>query len=384
MIPGGRIYDEIPTGSRTRRTLTGAARVLFALKIDGPLVVGLALIGVYGLIILYSASGQSVGTIVRTVARLIFGAIAMLLLARVTPNFLRRSTPWLYAGGIVLLLIVAAIGHSGMGAQRWLDLGIFRFQPSELMKLAVPMACAWYLHDRPLPPSWLSLAALAAVILLPVALVALQPDLGTAALIAIAGALVIVLAGLRLRVMIIMLVLAALAAWFGWSFMHDYQRRRVLTFLNPQTDPLGAGYHIIQSQIAIGSGGVFGKGWMNGSQAQLEFLPERSTDFIFAVVGEEFGLLGLLLLLSLYAFVVGRSIYLATQTQDTFARLLAGSIALTFFVYVFINAGMVTGLLPVVGVPLPLVSYGGSSVVTLLAGFGILMALYSHRKLVGS
>ncbi|MGB6604284.1 MAG: rod shape-determining protein RodA [Steroidobacteraceae bacterium] len=378
------IYADVSAGSRTRRTLTGAARVLFALKIDGPLVVGLALIAVYGLIILYSASGQSVGTVVRTVARLIFGAIAMLLLARVTPNFLRRSTPWLYAAGVVLLLIVAAIGHSGMGAQRWLDLGIFRFQPSELMKLAVPMACAWYLHDRPLPPGWLSLTALAAVILLPVALVALQPDLGTAALIAVAGALVIVLAGLRIRIIVVMLVLAALAAWFGWSFMHDYQRRRVLTFLNPQTDPLGAGYHIIQSQIAIGSGGVFGKGWMNGSQAQLEFLPERSTDFIFAVVGEEFGLLGLLLLLLLYAFVVGRSIYLATQTQDTFARLLAGSLALTFSVYVLINAGMVTGLLPVVGVPLPLVSYGGSSVVTLLAGFGILMALYSHRKLVGS
>ena len=378
------IYEELSTGSRTRRTLTGAARVLFALKIDGPLVVGLALIAVFGLVVLYSASGQSVGTVVRTVLRVIFGAIAMLLLARVNPNFLRRSAPWLYAGGIVLLLIVAAVGHSGMGAQRWLNLGVFRFQPSELMKLAVPMVCAWYLHERPLPPKWPALTALAAVILVPVALVVLEPDLGTAALIAVAGALVIVLAGMRVRVMLLLLVLAALAGWFGWSFMHDYQRRRVLTFLNPQSDPLGAGYHIIQSQIAIGSGGVFGKGWMNGSQAQLEFLPERSTDFIFAVVGEEFGLLGLVLLLLLYGFVVARAIYLATQTQDTFARLLAGSIALTFSVYVFINAGMVTGLLPVVGVPLPLVSYGGSSVVTLLAGFGILMALYSHRKLVGS
>jgi len=281
-------------------------------------------------------------------------------------------------------VIVAAAGHSGMGAQRWLDLKLFRFQPSELMKLAVPMMCAWYLHERPLPPAPLALGVLAGMILLPVALVAVEPDLGTAALIVVAGALVIVLAGLRLRVIAGLLALAALAAWFGWSFMHDYQRKRVLTFLNPQTDPLGAGYHIIQSQIAIGSGGVFGKGWMNGSQAQLEFLPERSTDFIFAVIGEEFGLLGLVLLLTLYLFVVGRAIYLATQTQDTFARLLAGSLALTFFVYVLINAGMVTGLLPVVGVPLPLVSYGGSSVVTLLAGFGILMALYSRRKLVGS
>jgi len=378
------IYEEIAQGSRTRRTLSGAARVLLELRIDGPLVVGLSLIALYGLVVLYSASGESLPTVLRTVARLLLGAIAMLLLARIDPNFLRRSTPWVYAAGCLLLLIVAAIGHVGMGAQRWLNLGLFRFQPSELMKLAVPMMCAWYMHERPLPPSVAGLAAMSALILVPVALVAMQPDLGTAALIAIAGALVIVLAGLRVRVMLGLLGLAAAAAWFGWSFMHDYQRKRVLTFLNPQTDPLGAGYHIIQSQIAIGSGGVFGKGWMNGSQAQLEFLPERSTDFIFAVVGEEFGLLGLLLLLLLYVFVVGRAIYLATQTQDTFARLLAGSLALTFFVYVFINAGMVTGLLPVVGVPLPLVSYGGSSVVTVLAGFGILMALYSRRKLIGS
>ena len=378
------IYEEVNSGSRTRRTLTGAARVLFELKIDGPLVVGLALIAAYGLVVLYSASGQSMPTILRTGARLVLGTLAMLLLAQINPNFLRRSTPWLYAGGCVLLLVVAAIGHIGMGAQRWLDLGIFRFQPSELMKLAVPMMCAWYLHERPLPPGFGSLAVLSALILVPVGLVVVQPDLGTAALIAIAGALVIILAGLRLRVIAALLTLGAVGAWFGWSFMHDYQRRRVLTFLDPQTDPLGAGYHIIQSQIAIGSGGVFGKGWMNGSQAQLEFLPERSTDFIFAVIGEEFGLLGLLVLLLLYVFVVSRAVYLATQTQDTFARLLAGSLALTFFVYVFINAGMVTGLLPVVGVPLPLVSYGGSSVVTLLAGFGILMALYSRRKLIGS
>ncbi len=378
------IYEELPYGSRTRRTLTGAARVLFALKVDGPLVVGLGLIAAFGLVVLYSASGQDTGTVVRTVLRLMLGTVAMLLLARVNPNFLRRMTPWLYATGILLLLVVAVAGHTGLGATRWLKLGAFRFQPSELMKLAVPMICAWYLHERPVPPSFVSLVAMAGLIVLPVGLVAIEPDLGTAALIAVAGALVIVLAGLRVRVMVALLALAVAAAWFGWSFMHDYQRKRVLTFLNPQTDPLGAGYHIIQSQIAIGSGGVFGKGWMNGSQAQLQFLPERSTDFVFAVVGEEFGLLGLLLLLLLYLFVVARSIYLATQTQDTFARLLAGSIALTFFVYVLINAGMVTGLLPVVGVPLPLVSYGGSSVVTLLAGFGILMALYSRRKLVGS
>jgi rod shape determining protein RodA len=378
------MYEEINSESRARRTLTGAARILSALKIDGPLVTGLALISVYGLVVLYSASGQSVPTIIRTIVRIFLGAIAMLVLARVNPNFLRRTTPWLYVIGVFLLIIVAAFGHIGLGAQRWLSVGFVRFQPSELMKLAVPMMCAWYLHGRPLPPSFSSLLLLAALILVPVGLVAIEPDLGTAALIGVAGVLVIVMAGLQLRIMGALLGLAAVGAWFGWRFMHDYQRKRVLTFLDPQTDPLGAGYHIIQSQIAIGSGGLFGKGWMNGSQAQLDFLPERSTDFIFAVIGEEFGLLGQALLLILYMFVTARAIYLAMQTQDTFARLLAGSLALTFFVYVFINAGMVTGLLPVVGVPLPLVSYGGTSVVTLLAGFGILMALYSHRKLVSS
>ena len=378
------IYEEINSESRARRTLTGAARILSALKIDGPLVTGLALIAAYGLIVLYSASGQSVPTVIRTVVRIFLGTVAMLVLARVNPNFLRRTTPWLYVIGVFLLIVVAAFGHIGLGAQRWLSIGFVRFQPSELMKLAVPMMCAWYLHERALPPNFPSLLILAGLILLPVGLVAVEPDLGTAALIGVGGALVIVMAGLQVRIMGVLVGLAAVGAWFGWRFMHDYQRKRVLTFLDPQTDPLGAGYHIIQSQIAIGSGGLFGKGWMNGSQAQLDFLPERSTDFVFAVIGEEFGLIGLAVLLLLYMFVTARAIFLAMQTQDTFARLLAGSIALTFFVYVFINAGMVTGLLPVVGVPLPLVSYGGTSVVTLLAGFGILMALYSHRKLVSS
>ena len=378
------IYEGLNDTSRARRTLTGTARMLLALKLDGPLLIGLGLVSVYGLIVLYSASGQSVGTVLRQVAHLGLGALAMLILARVNPNFLRRSAPWLYAFGIALLIVVAGIGVIGKGAQRWLNLGIMRFQPSEVMKLAVPMMCAWYLHERPLPPSVPSLLLLTALILVPSGLVVLQPDLGTGALIMMGGALVVIMAGLQVRIMAALAALGGLAAFVGWHFLHDYQRKRVLTFIDPQTDPLGAGYHIIQSTIAIGSGGMFGKGWTNGSQAQLEFLPERSTDFIFAVIGEEFGMLGLVVLLMLYAFIVGRAIYLASQTQDTFARLLAGSLALTFFVYVFINAGMVSGLLPVVGVPLPLVSYGGSSVVTLLAGFGILMALYSRRKLIGS
>ena len=378
------MYEEVTSGSRTRRTLTGTARMLAALKLDGALLIGLALVAVYGLVVLYSASGQSLSTIIRAAAHIGMGAVAMLLLAQVNPNFLRRSSPWLYLLGVLLLLVVDGIGYIGKGAQRWLDLGVLRFQPSEVMKLAVPMMCAWFLHERALPPTLSSLVMLATLIFVPVGLVALQPDLGTAALIAIAGSLVIVMAGLKVRIIAGLAALGAIAGWFGWAFMHDYQKKRVLTFFDPNTDPLGAGYHIIQSQIAIGSGGIFGKGWMHGSQAQLQFLPERSTDFIFAVIGEEFGLLGLALLLLLYTFVVARALYLAMQTQDTFARLLGGSLALTFFVYVFINAGMVSGLLPGVGVPLPLVSYGGSSMVTLLAGFGILMSLYSHRKLIGS
>lgn len=368
--------------ARTRRTLSATAQLLSALNLDGPLLVALGLLALYGLIILYSASGQSVETIVRTAMRLLLGAAAMLALTHAKPHFLRRLAPWLYAVGVVLLFAVAARGVIGKGAQRWLNLGLFRFQPSEIMKIAVPMLAAWYLHERALPPDWKSLVVLAVIIFLPAGLVAIEPDLGTAALIAASGLLLVLMAGLSMRVILVSMLLAVGAAVLGWNFMHGYQRERVQTFLNPQTDPLGAGYHIIQSQIAIGSGGVFGKGWMNGSQAQLDFLPERSTDFIFSVVGEEFGLIGLLALLALYLFIVSRALWLAMQTNDTFSRLLALSLALTFFVYVFINAGMVSGLLPVVGVPLPLVSYGGTSVVTLLAGFGILMGLYSHRKLV--
>jgi rod shape determining protein RodA len=376
--------EELSDGPSARRAVTGAARMLLALKLDGPLLVGLGLIAAYGLVVLYSASGQSLGVVIRQIGHLGMGTVALLVLAQVNPNFLRRISPWLYLGGVLLLCVVAGMGVIGKGAQRWLDLGVVRFQPSEIMKLAVPMMCAWYLHERPLPPSPLSLVLLAALILIPTGLVVMQPDLGTGALIAIAGGLVVMMAGLQLRVVLVLVALAALGGWLGWHHMHDYQRDRILTFINPQIDPQGAGYHIIQSQIAIGSGGVFGKGWMNGSQAQLDYLPESSTDFIFAVIGEEFGMLGLFVLLLLYAFVVGRAIYLSTQTQDTYARLLAGSLGLTFFVYVFINAGMVSGLLPVVGVPLPLISYGGTSMVTLLAGFGILMSMYSHRKLVGS
>jgi rod shape determining protein RodA len=378
------IYDDFST-SRARRTLSAGGRLVRALGLDGLLTGSLAAAVCIGLLVVYSASGQNLAVVERQLANLGVAVIAMLAIARfATPQYLRLFAPIAYGLGIVLLLIVDAKGHIGKGAQRWLDLGFLRFQPSEIMKLAVPMVCAWYLHERPLPPSLKDLAVLAALIAVPVALIIGQPDLGTALLIAASGLIVILLAGLNVQIILGAIPVLGGIAWAGWHFMHDYQRQRVLTFLNPENDPLGAGYHIIQSQIAIGSGGVFGKGYMNGSQAQLEFLPERSTDFIFAVVGEEFGLLGQLLLLGVYGLIIGRALYIALQGQDTFARLVSGSIALTFFVYVFVNTGMVSGLLPVVGVPLPLVSYGGTSMVTLLAGFGILMSLYSRRRLVSS
>jgi rod shape determining protein RodA len=378
------IFDEM-SQSRTRRTLTAGSRALRALGLDGPLTGVLALIVCIGILVVYSASGQNVKMVEHHLGNIAIAVTALLVLARFSsPQYLRLFAPAAYIVGILLLIVVAVTGHIGKGAQRWLDIGFLRFQPSEIMKLAVPMMCAWYMHERPLPPTFWDLIVMGVLIMIPTAMIVVQPDLGTALLIAASGLIVMLLAGLDFRIILVSIPLLGGAAMGAWHFIHDYQKQRILTFLNPQTDPLGAGYHIIQSQIAIGSGGVFGKGYMNGSQAQLEFLPERSTDFIFAVIGEEFGLLGQLLILTLYAVVTGRALYLAMQGQDTFARLTGGAIALSFFVYVFVNSGMVSGILPVVGVPLPLISYGGTSMVTLLAGFGILMSLHSHRKLIGS
>jgi rod shape determining protein RodA len=379
------LYEPIEVGSRSRRTFSFAARMLGALKLDGPLLIGLGLISLFGLVVLYSASNQNWNRVLDGAIRVALGGVAMCAVAQVKPAFLRRVAPFLWVVGCALLITVDAIGYIGKGAQRWLDLGFIRFQPSEIMKLAVPMTCAWWLHERPLPPDLKTLLMLALIIFIPSGLTIVQPDLGTGGLIMIGGLLVVLMAGLQFRVIFALGAAGIAAAWVSWQWLlHDYQRQRVFTLFDPEADKLGAGYHIIQSTIAIGSGGVFGKGLLNGSQGQLDFLPERTTDFIFAIVGEELGLVGAVILLLLYLFVVGRALYLAVEMQDTFARLLAGSIALTFFVYVFINAGMVSGLLPVVGVPLPLFSYGGTSMVTLLAGFGILMSLYSHRKLVAS
>jgi rod shape determining protein RodA len=377
------MYGELGA-SRTRRTVTATARLLRALRLDGMLLSGLVAVSIFGMFILYSAAGDNTALWLNQLARLGIGFAVMIALAQVPDRFFRMLAPAGYALGLLLLAVVAVAGDVGKGAQRWLDLGLVRFQPSEILKLGVPMMCAWYLHQRPLPPSLRDVALVLVTVLVPVVLIAEQPDLGTALLVAAAGLIVLVMGGLPWTYLLGGAAVLGATVPLVWRFlMHDYQRQRVLTLLDPQSDALGAGYHIIQSQIAIGSGGVFGKGWTNGSQAQLEFLPERSTDFIYAVIGEELGLLGLIALLIGYLFIVGRGLYMATQCRDAFARLLSGSIALTFFVYAFVNAGMVTGLLPVVGVPLPLVSYGGTSFVTLMAGFGILMSLYSSRKLVG-
>lgn len=351
------------------------------LNVDGPLLGGLLLICIFGLFVLYSAAGENSRLIINQSIRLGVALVGMLIIAQLPPDFLRRWTPWAYAIGLLLLILVLTKGDVGQGARRWLNVGV-RFQPSEAMKLAVPMMTAWYLHDRQIPPRLGQLAVIAVLIAVPTYLIAKQPDLGTSLLIAASGIIVILLAGMSFRLLFGLGVLAVPGALVVWHFMLDYQKQRVLTLLNPDSDPLGAGYNIIQSKIAIGSGGLFGKGWTNGSQAHLEFLPERHTDFIFAVLGEEFGLFGVLGLLALYMFVIGRGLYIAVQAHDTYSRLLAGSISLTFLVYVFVNTAMVTGLVPVVGVPLPLVSFGGTSMVTLLAGFGILMSIQSHRKLL--
>jgi rod shape determining protein RodA len=358
--------------------------LLAGLHLDMPLLTGLVLLIGFGLVVLYSAGDQDFGVVERQALRLALALAVMVGLAHLPPAQLKRWSPWIFGVGVALLFAVLIIGEIGKGAQRWLDLGLVRFQPSEILKLGVPMMVSWYLAEKRLPPNWLQVFVASVVIMVPVVLIAKQPDLGTALLVASAGAFVLFLAGISWRLILSLGALGAAAAPILWMFMRPYQRQRVLTFLNPESDPLGAGYHIIQSEIAIGSGGVYGKGWLNGTQSHLEFLPERSTDFIFAVLGEEFGLIGVLLLLSLFLYLVLRGLYIATQAQDTYSRLLGGSLSLVLFVYLFVNTGMVSGLLPVVGVPLPLVSYGGTSLVTIMAGFGMLMSIHTHRKLLPS
>ncbi len=375
MFPGSR---DIESSSGISLKPLGSSRLV----IDPSLLLLTVVICCIGLVVLYSATNESNTLLVRQSVRFAVAFAAFLVASQVPPDALRLWTPWIFCLALGLLLLLMAMGSASQGANRWLDFGVFQFQPSELMKLAVPMAVAWFMSERRLPPTLGQLLVLLSIVLVPTLIIADQPDLGTAVLVLAAGALTIMLAGIGLRVLLGIVFAAAVSVPLLWNYMLPYQRSRVFTFFNPESDPLGAGYNIIQSKIALGSGGLFGKGWLNGTQAHLEFLPERSTDFIFAVMGEEFGLLGLLLLLILYLALVARGLYISYQAQDTFTRLLAGGLSLTFFFYVFVNAGMVCGLLPVVGVPLPLVSAGGTSMVTLMVGFGMLAAINGHRKLL--
>ncbi len=354
--------------------------LLRSLHIDIPLMLGLTLICLLSLVVLYSASGQDNAVLYRQVIRMGLAFAVMIVLAHIEPQQFKRFSVALFSIGVVLLVAVLVIGMVGKGAQRWLNLGFMRFQPSEMIKLTMPMMIAWYLADVSLPPNKRQLMTAGLLILAPTLLIAKQPDLGTSLLVASSGAAVLFFAGLSWRFMLTVVTMLAALTPVLWHFMREYQRARVMTFLNPEADPMGKGYHIIQSKIAIGSGGIDGKGWLGSTQSQLDFLPESSTDFIFAVFAEEFGLFGCVGLLMLYLLVIGRCLYIAVEAQDTYSRLLAGSLTFTFFVYVFVNIGMVIGILPVVGVPLPLISYGGTSMVTLMAGFGILMSIHTHRK----
>ena len=352
-------------------------------RIDLPLAGALLLLAVVGLVTQYSASDLDRDQAIAQGIRLLLGGVLMALISRVPPVSLRNWTPWFFAASVGLLVLVALLGE-GRGAHRWLDLRLVRFQPSELLKLTMPMMVAWYLNQRPLPPSWSTLGVVSILIAIPAALIAKQPDLGTALLIVASGLFAVFLSGLAWWRIGLIIGSAAAAAPVAWHFLHEYQRNRVRMLLDPEADPLGLGWHIIQSKIAVGSGGLWGKGWHNGTQSRLEFLPEHTTDFIFSVFAEEWGLIGVSLLLLLYVFIIGRSLWIAANARDTYSRLLAGSISMAFFVYVMVNGGMITGILPVVGVPLPLISYGGTSAVSLLAGFGVLMSIHAQRRRVAA
>lgn len=356
--------------------------LLRILHIDGWLLLGVLILLSGSLLLVYSASGGDIEVVTRHLVRVSFALGLMIVFAQVPPNILYFFTPWLFLAGILMLIGVILFGEVGKGAQRWLDFGPVHFQPSELMKLVLPMMVAWLFAHTTLPPSYPRLALGTLFIVLTAGLIIAQPDLGTSLLIAMSGLFVLFFAGLPWRVILGSTLTALVSLPVLWHFMHDYQKRRVLTFLDPETDPLGSGYHIIQSKIAIGSGGIEGKGFLGSTQAHLDFLPESTTDFIFSVLAEEFGLIGVIVLLSIYALVIARGLFIASQAQDNFTRLVASSLIMTFFIYVLVNIGMVSGLLPVVGLPLPLISYGGSAMVTLMISFGILMSIHTHKKML--
>ncbi|UVE19792.1 rod shape-determining protein RodA [Pseudomonas sp. LS44] len=356
--------------------------LLQRLHIDGWLLLLLLILASGSLFVLYSASGKNWDLLIKQATSFGLGLAGMIIIAQFEPRFLARWVPLGYVIGVGLLVVVDVMGHNAMGATRWINIpGVIRFQPAEFLKIIMPATIAWYLAKRSLPPKLGHVAVSLALIVVPFALIVRQPDLGTALLILASGTFVLFIAGLQWRWIlgaVAGVVPIAVAMWF--FVMHDYQKQRVLTFLDPESDPLGTGWNIIQSKAAIGSGGVFGKGWLLGTQSHLDFLPESHTDFIIAVLGEEFGLVGICLLLLVYLLLIARGLVITVNAQTLFGKLLAGSLTMTFFVYVFVNIGMVSGLLPVVGVPLPFISYGGTHLVTLLSGFGLLMAVHTHRK----
>jgi rod shape determining protein RodA len=353
------------------------------LHIDFFLLLLLMILTGIGLTVLYSASGHDLGSVERQGTFFVIAYSTMLVVAQIPVDFLRRMAPWAYLLGVVLLVLTLVMGVGAKGAQRWLSLGGFRFQPAEIMKLAMPITIAAYLGQRFLPPRLLHIGITLMLVLVPTALIIEQPDLGTSILVAVSGMMVLFYAGLQWRYILLAIGAFTASLWPIWHYMlHDYQRQRVITMLDPELDRLGTGWNIIQSKTAIGSGGLSGKGWMEGTQSRLDFLPEGHTDFIIAVMSEEFGLLGVCLLLFIYAMVIFRGLMIAANSQNSFGRLLAASISTTFFVYVFVNMGMVSGMLPVVGVPLPLISQGGTAIVALFAGFGILMAIATEKKRV--
>ncbi len=353
------------------------------LHVDLLLLLLLLIVIIGGLVVLYSASGQSLATVKRQGVYLLLGLGVMFTVAQIPPHWMQRLAPWAYGGALLLLVLVLVYGVGAKGAQRWLSVGGFRFQPAEIMKLAMPVLIAAYLGQRHLPPVFKHVFWSLVLIFLPVVLIVKQPDLGTSILVCASGLVVLFFAGLSWRYIAAAFTLLVVGSWPMWQFvLHDYQKKRILTLLNPDADRLGAGWNIIQSKTAIGSGGVSGKGWLQGTQSHLDFLPEGHTDFIIAVLAEEFGLMGVLALLGVYLLILLRGLVIAARAQESFGRLLAAAITMTFFVYVFVNIGMVSGLLPVVGVPLPLVSQGGTAVVTLLAGFGILMAIATEPRKV--
>ena len=357
-------------------------------KIDTPLLVLLILLASFGLLILYSSSGGSLSLVYRQMVHLGLATSVMLVIAQIPPIIMLRFAPILMLLGVFQLILVLFFGSSGGGAQRWLDLGFVRFQPSELMKIIVPMAIAAILSEKTLPPRAfpviISLITIATVVLL----IARQPDLGTSLLIGASGIYVLFFSGFRVmlvkNIWLNLIILSSTllgSLYFAWNYLLiAYQKRRILTLFNPESDPLGSGYHIIQSKIAIGSGGFTGKGIEKGSQSQLDFVPEQSTDFIFSVLAEELGFLGFIFLIIIYALIIYRCMSLSLRCEDNFSRLLGASLTFVFFTYVFVNIGMVSGLLPVVGIPLPLISYGGSSLMTLMASFGIIMSIHKHKS----